>query len=221
MDSKKNTWNKALLYIKSRIEETAFQTWFDSVKINSIDKKIKDLTFEEIKNIYEKKKKPIKVPTLCDVLEKIGHKTVFNIEVKDQGEISQKYVIGKVIELLKRHNLFDNIIISSFNAQILKESKKIDNRYKTAWIWSKKNYRFYNSWKKVLRHYGPDKIHINQSLLTKKIIDKVHKTNREIFAYTVNDKKTLRKLIEMKVDGVFTDSPTILDLSRGTNHQRT
>ena len=37
MDSKKNTWNKALLYIKSRIEETAFQTWFDSVKISSID----------------------------------------------------------------------------------------------------------------------------------------------------------------------------------------
>ena len=30
-------WNKTLLYIRSRIEDTAFQTWFDGVKINNVD----------------------------------------------------------------------------------------------------------------------------------------------------------------------------------------
>ena len=30
-------WNKTLLYIRSRIEDTAFQTWFNGVKINNVD----------------------------------------------------------------------------------------------------------------------------------------------------------------------------------------
>ena len=33
-----NNWNKALLYIKSRIEDTAFETWFDGLEINMIDR---------------------------------------------------------------------------------------------------------------------------------------------------------------------------------------
>ena len=37
MSEQKENWNKALLYIKSRVEETAFQTWFDSVEISSIE----------------------------------------------------------------------------------------------------------------------------------------------------------------------------------------
>ena len=30
-------WQKSLSYIKARIEETAFQTWFEVVKINDFD----------------------------------------------------------------------------------------------------------------------------------------------------------------------------------------
>ena len=30
-------WNEALSYIRSKIEDTAFQTWFDGVKISALD----------------------------------------------------------------------------------------------------------------------------------------------------------------------------------------
>tara|TARA_B100002051_G_scaffold180655_1_gene171079 strand:- start:66 stop:1436 length:1371 start_codon:yes stop_codon:yes gene_type:complete len=36
-DQKSHLWGKCLSYVKSRIEETAFQTWFEVVKINSFD----------------------------------------------------------------------------------------------------------------------------------------------------------------------------------------
>ena len=36
-DILRNNWNKALLYIKSRIEDTAFQTWFDGLEISRIE----------------------------------------------------------------------------------------------------------------------------------------------------------------------------------------
>ncbi len=33
----KEDWIKALSYIRARVEDTAFQTWFDSVKLNTVD----------------------------------------------------------------------------------------------------------------------------------------------------------------------------------------
>ena len=34
--NKEEVWNKCLLFIKNRIQETAFQTWFDGVRISSM-----------------------------------------------------------------------------------------------------------------------------------------------------------------------------------------
>ena len=33
----KDNWDTVLLYIKSRIEETAFQTWFDCLEVSMVD----------------------------------------------------------------------------------------------------------------------------------------------------------------------------------------
>ena len=40
--NKEEVWGKCLLFIKNRIQETAFQTWFDGVQISSINNE--DLT---------------------------------------------------------------------------------------------------------------------------------------------------------------------------------
>ena len=34
--NKEEVWNKCLLFIKNRIQETAYQTWFDGVNVASI-----------------------------------------------------------------------------------------------------------------------------------------------------------------------------------------
>ena len=36
--NKEEIWGKCLSYIKDRIQETAFQTWFDGVQVSSINK---------------------------------------------------------------------------------------------------------------------------------------------------------------------------------------
>ena len=36
--NKEEIWNKCLSYIKNRIQETAFQTWFDDVRVSSVNK---------------------------------------------------------------------------------------------------------------------------------------------------------------------------------------
>ena len=169
-----------------------------------------------ISDIYYNSLKKKKIPLLIEVLSSIGHQTKINIEIKNQGKISM-FVIDELIKQLKEFNLIDNIVISSFNPFIIKKSKKTDDRFLTAWIWGKKNFKFYNLYYIILKYFNPDAIHIYRGIASEEVIKKTHNKGLKILAYTVNDEKQLRKLISKNIDGVFTDNPTILSLVKKIN----
>jgi len=169
-------------------------------------------------NYSEIKKKHPEITTLEEILTSIGHKTNINIEIKNQKKKSL-YVAEKVIQILKQLNLIDNIIISSFNPWIVRYIKKTDDRFVTAWIWGKDNYRCFLSWRIVLNYFKVNAIHINHKQITGSLIKKLQINQIKVLAYTVNNSDTLLSLISKNIDGVFTDSPSILELSRNTNHQ--
>ena len=51
--NKEEVWTKCLSFIKSRIQETAFQTWFDDVRVSSINREdISSDIIEREKEIY-------------------------------------------------------------------------------------------------------------------------------------------------------------------------
>jgi len=179
-----------------------------------LNKPIIECTYKQICDIdIILEKKP---PLLSEILSKLGHKTVINIEVKDQGIISFQ-VIKKIIQQIKEFNILDSVIISSFNPQIIKESKKIDNRIDTAWILGSKNFKFFSLWNITLRYFNPDYLHINYKILSKTMITKIKLKKRLVFAYTINDKKILQKLIHQGVNGVFTDYPKIMEKGKHLN----
>ena len=166
-----------------------------------------------ISNLNYNQIKEFKIPLLEDILQIIGHRTKINIEIKNQGKISLK-TIYKVIEVLKNINLIDNIIISSFSPFIIKKSKEIDDRFPTAWIWGANNTIFFNSFNCVLKYFKPNAIHINYRLVNKKLIKRIHHRGLKVLAYTVNREDVLRDMINSKVDGIFTDYPQIMKLSK-------
>ena len=171
--------------------------------------KISNINYEKISNF----------PLLKDTLISIGHMTIVNIKIKDQGKTSYT-VVDKLIKILKELSLIDNIIISSFNPDIIREVKKTDDRFPTAWIWEEENLKFYNLYCVVLKYYKPDAIHIYHRIASKKLVKKIHKKGMKAIAYTVNDKEKLEKLIRKNIDGVFTDNPKILEEVNQKIHQK-
>tara|TARA_Y100000768_G_scaffold386098_1_gene373697 strand:+ start:2816 stop:3559 length:744 start_codon:yes stop_codon:yes gene_type:complete len=180
------------------------------LKIDSSEKEypVSSVNYEKIKDL----------PILKDILISIGHMTKINIEVKDQGKISFT-AVKDLIKILKELNLIDNVIISSFNPNIIKEAKKIDDRFPTAWIWEEENLKFYNLYSIVLKYYKPDAIHMYHRIVSKKLVQKIHKKGMKVIVYTVNNKEKLERLILKKIDGVFTDSPKILEEVNQKIHQ--
>ena len=47
-------------------------------------------------------------------------------------------------------------------------------------------------------------------LVTKRFINFVHSRDLKIVVWTINDSKTFKKLIDLKVDGIITDRPKLL-----------
>ncbi len=179
------------------------------LKINDRQERpVSSINYEKIKNF----------PALKDILISIGHMTKINIEIKDQGKTSFT-VVKELITILKELSLIDNILISSFNPSIIKEAKKIDDRFSTAWIWEEENLKFYNLYSIVLKYYNPDAIHVHHRIVGKELVQKIHQRGMKVIVYTVNDKEKLERMISMDIDGVFTDNPKILEEVNQKVHQ--
>jgi len=170
---------------------------------------------KNIRDIYHRelvKQKP-RTPSLKQVLSSIGHKTNINIEIKHQKD-REDSVVKETIRQLKKYSLIDNIVISSFNSRIIKKIKEEDDRFATALIIGKTSF-----WRDLLatklwKNLKIDAIHINHKITSPKIIKKARRINLKVLCYTVNDKKTFVKIKKLGVDGIFTDNPEILHVSR-------
>jgi glycerophosphoryl diester phosphodiesterase len=48
------------------------------------------------------------------------------------------------------------------------------------------------------------------TIVTKKFIEKAHERNIAVHVWTINDEATMEHLLDLGVDGIFTDHPSIL-----------
>ena len=101
----------------------------------------------------------------------------------------------------------NKVIISSFNPKSIKICKEINEEIKTGLL-------YYKPMEDVIefaKSLKADAIHPDLRLVSKELIDEAHKNNLEVNVYTVDAPIYMRKLIEAKADGIFTNYPALLD----------
>ena len=183
-------------------------------KKTNINKKIKisDLNFDEVKkldnvsyfintNPFHQKLdyqllnnlKKEAIPSLDEVLSFIKEKNIFaNLEIKMPYS---KNILEDIIKRVKKFNLKEKIIISSFSLEYIKELKGF---YKAA-LFDKKV-----TFEEILQ-YNPDAFHINKENFSKNLTSKLLEKNIFTNVYTVNDKEEIENLFKNSAKGVFSD----------------
>lgn len=142
----------------------------------------------------------VKIPTLEEVFKECKGKVKINIELKPTGhEINY---VNKVIDLINQYDIKGDIEIASMNENALKEVKKKDSSIKIIY-----NMMVANGDISKLDYI--DIYSVEQSYITSDLIETVHKANKKIYAWTVNDPDTIRKLADMGVDNIITDDPAL------------
>lgn len=172
---------------------------------------IKDFNFNDLLKLRNRRKlfednEKCRIPTLEEVLKLVKESDVLlNIEIKND-EVDYLNIEEDTIKLVKKYNLQERVILSSFNHKAVKRCKEIDETIKTGILYDE-DIENVIEYAKCLK---ADAIHPSIRLVTEDLIKEAKENHIAVNIYTVNNPVHMRKLTSLKVDGLFTDYPELL-----------
>ena len=183
---------------------------------------VKDFTLAEIKELdagsWFNEKYPqyaqlsyegLTVPTLEEVFQEFGKNENYYIETK-----SPEVYPGMEEELLRLVEKYDinkkKLLVQSFSAESLLKMHELDPSVKLVQLlWYTADAVITDAEIAAMKQYaigiGP-----NHTYLNEEYVQQVVNSGLEIHPYTVNDKETMKKLIDWGVTGMFTNFPDLL-----------
>ena len=146
-----------------------------------------------------------RVPELWEVLKLAKGKVNLLCEIKPKG------ISDKVLTLLRDEDVIDTTIIQSFNVDVLLEVRKLEPELELATNvpiteeympeWHKRK----NLIEKAIDLDFPI-IEIRHKNVDEEFLLYSHKHNLKVFAYTINTKRVMERMIKMGVDGIIVNS---------------
>ena len=174
----------------------------DLKRLFNLDLLVKDLTFNEISNLF--KEKNCRLLTLEDALKEFPNVN-FNIDLK------VKEAIQHSVKVVANLNSFDRVCFASFHSS---HTKKILHLNQNAIVsMSMKDVALFKFFKIYNKRIKVIQIPIKWKgikLLTRNLVRKADKNNLLVHVWTVNDKDTINDLIDIGVNGIITDQPELL-----------
>ena len=144
-----------------------------------------------------------KIPSLEEYFDFIKNKDIIsNIELKT-GVFEYPGIEKKVYALLKKYNLQDKCIISSFNHESVLRMKKIDSSLVCGFL--------VDSWDlhpaAYLKKYGVECYHPPAYRLTKEFVDELHNEGLRVNAWFGSIQADYDQVLSTGLDSIITDYP--------------
>jgi glycerophosphoryl diester phosphodiesterase len=175
---------------------------------------VHDLTLEEIRRVDAGAWKSAAfkgecVPLLAEVFEMVGQRVLINVEVKSMS-LRGDGVEAKVAALVQQYDLFERVIISSFNPFALRRIKQIEPRLACGLLYAPDlPIVLRRAWlAPLIAHL--DARHPHHSQVNQKLVEQWHARGQRVNVWTVNDADTLRAMAQAGVDGIIGDDPVML-----------
>lgn len=177
---------------------------------------VSDYTVNELKKLdagswFDDRFSDQQIPTLNEVLEFAAGKIAVNIEIKTEAVTDQLKggVVERSMKLVKKHEMEDYVLFSSFNYQAIEHVKKLDPEMPAALLFNRAQSRRKLP-HELVEEYNADAFNCSYRQLTKRRLISLREHNIPSFIYTVDLKHRMRKLIAAGVNGIFTNKPDLL-----------
>ena len=177
------------------------------------------MTLEELRSYdfgsyFSEKFAGTKAPTLEEfyTLCETADIEIMNVEIKPPLDGNME-IVSKTINAAKAHGLFDKLLISSFDANVLVECKKVDPNCKTGFLYATNKSHFYKTmlfgYVKFAKKIKADFLHPHFSAVTKHYVKRLHKNGIGINVWTVDKPSIITRMMKCGVDGLITNDPEI------------
>jgi len=148
-----------------------------------------------------------KIPTLEEVFETVGKRLFINVELKNYASPWDD-LPNRVANLVKKHNLSDRILFSSFNPVALLCVRFIlPHVPRGLLVLSGKPGAWARGW--LGRLFPCQALHPEASDVTDNLVMHAHQADRRVHVYTVNEPDEMARLFKLGVDGIFSDDPLL------------
>ena len=138
------------------------------------------------------------LPLLREVLARYAARCFLDIELKVAGLESQLLVA------LREHPPEHGYVVSSFLPEVLKELKLRSETVPLGIICDRR--KDLKLWKELPVNCVIPEL----SLITMELMESVHQANKQLLAWTVNDKRSMLRLASWGVDGIISDKTELL-----------
>jgi glycerophosphoryl diester phosphodiesterase len=178
--------------------------------------RIADYTLAQLEKLdagswYDKKFKNTRIPTLAEVLDICKNRIAVNIEIKTEA-VSKMFFGGieeKCLKIIEQRGMRKHVVFSSFDPRAIMHLKQIDETAKAAVLFEKNKYGSKLP-SDIIDSVGADAFNCSKSELSKKWMLDIKSHGISVNIYTVDDVRNMKRIINMGVNGIFTNKPDVL-----------
>lgn len=145
-----------------------------------------------------------KVPSLEDVFMELPRGSIINVELKSDDKFPVNEYIGCVIPLLQHYKDYHQLIVSSFDPELMGALKMQDATFETGIVLSEREIH----WQRALlalQDLQPTALHLGRSLLSEDIFKSAYAKGFQIVAWTIDDLTVAQELFHQRVSGIITN----------------
>ena len=166
-----------------------------------------DMTLSELKSLSAGHGE--RVPLLAEYFDLVGGADIItNIELKTDV-IQYEGLEDRVVELVLQRGLSGKVIMSSFHLPSVDRVMRLAPEMPCGYLFSPSLWIDWEAVAARMRDNGVKFIHPNVRLVCKGFLAVVRKYSIPFGVWTVNNEKSIRKMVEYGAYAVFTDDPTL------------
>lgn len=177
---------------------------------------VTDLTLEELKKLdagswFSEEFKGETIPTVEELLELVKGKMSVNLEIKTQAvtDVVEGGIVQKVVDLVRKHGMEKHVIFSSFDPRVIRQLKDYAPEIPGAILYDAELYGDKHP-VDIVKELRADAFNCSWKEIRQDWLDTLHSHNIPVNIYTVNSDTLMHQMLDMGVDGIFTDYPDIL-----------
>lgn len=145
-----------------------------------------------------------RVPTLDELLDGFGGRIPFNLELKCGTRGPYPGLEEQVLAAVRARGLLEPTLFSSFYDPVLARLRQLEPAARIGLLISTRA-----PWNMLerARALGAEALHPEAPLVDRALVEQAHAAGLRVFVFTVDAESEMERLLELGVDGLFTNYP--------------
>lgn len=145
-----------------------------------------------------------RVPTLDELLDGFGARIALNLELKQGSRGAYAGLPAVVVSAVRARGFEQRTLYSSFYDPVLHDLRSIDPEARVALLISR---RAPQGWVERARALGAEAVNPELPLVDRAFVERAHGEGLAVYVFTVDPLEEMQRLLELGVDGLFTNVP--------------